>query len=59
LKFINSFFSVFDARQPLAPVLLRDSITMLLQLLMSAPSSLPSGEFNFSVFFWGIFIFDF
>lgn len=36
--------SVFDAEQALAPVLLRDSITMLLQLLMSAPIQLTTGE---------------
>jgi len=44
---IKSFSSVFDPRQPLPPVLLRDSITMLLQLLMSAPNNLPSGKIKF------------
>lgn len=32
--------SVFDARQPLPLVLLRDSLTIFLQLLMSAPNNL-------------------
>ena len=42
--FIAHLLSVFDAHQPLAPVLLRDPITMLLQLLMSVPNHLPIGN---------------
>jgi hypothetical protein len=38
------FSSVFDPYQTLAPILLRDSITMLLQLLMSVPINLTSGK---------------
>ncbi|UJR15883.1 hypothetical protein I4U23_002808 [Adineta vaga] len=37
---------VFDIQQTLAPVLLRDSITILFQLLMSAPIHLTSDEFD-------------
>lgn len=37
---------VFDPHENLPPLLLRDSLTILLQLLMSAPMNLPSDEFD-------------
>ncbi|CAF0827696.1 unnamed protein product [Adineta steineri] len=40
---------VFHPEQTLAPVLLRDSITILLQLLMSAPINLTCDEFDIIV----------
>ncbi|CAF1000100.1 unnamed protein product [Rotaria sordida] len=45
----STTIDVFDAHQPLAPILVRDSITMLLQLLMSAPINLTSDEFDIIV----------
>ncbi|CAF3403343.1 unnamed protein product [Rotaria sp. Silwood1] len=42
----STTIDVFDRHQPLAPILLRDPITMLLQLLMSAPINLTSDEFD-------------
>ncbi|CAF1683274.1 unnamed protein product [Rotaria magnacalcarata] len=42
----STMTDVFDPHQPLAPILLRDSITMLLQILMSAPINITSDEFD-------------
>ncbi len=54
---INSFSSVFNPRQSLPPILLRDSITMLMQLLMSAPHNLPSGKIKFfEILFFDILV---